>query len=150
MPTLPITPVVQAEGSGSTEQLTNYFAKEYPSIWQAYAGTSNATEYFPRQGNQIAQNGSNAAMNYVTQSQDNGSIGYVEYSFALSVNYPVVKLLNDGGYYTLPTQYNVAVALEKAQITMNSQLARAISSRHSTTSIPIPIPGPIHCRRMCT
>ncbi len=119
LPSLPITPVVQSEGSGATEQLTNYFATEFPSIWQPFAGQPGATEYFPRQGDEIAQNGSNSAMNYVASSQANGSISYVEYSFALSVNYPVVKVLNSAGYYTLPTQYNVAVALEAAQINMD-------------------------------
>jgi phosphate transport system substrate-binding protein len=39
-------------------------------------------------------------MNYVASSSANGSIGYVEYSFALSVNYPVAKVLNSAGYYT--------------------------------------------------
>ena len=119
LPSLPITPVVQSEGSGATEQLTNYFATEFPSIWQSYSGQSGPTEYFPRQGNQIAQNGSNGAMNYVASSSANGSISYVEYSFALSVNYPVAKVLNSAGYFTLPTQYNVAVALEDAQINMD-------------------------------
>ena len=119
LPSLPITPVVQSEGSGATEQLTDYFATEFPSIWQPYAGQSGPTEYFPRQGNQIAQNGSNGAMNYVASSSANGSISYVEYSFAKSVNYPVAKVLNSAGYFTLPTQYNVAVALEDAQINMD-------------------------------
>ncbi len=119
LPSLPITPVVQSEGSGATEQLTKYFATEYPSIWQSFSGLSTGTEYFPRQGDQIAQNGSNSAMNYVASSQANGSITYVEYSFALSVNYPVAKVLNAAGNYTLPTQYNVAVALEDAQINMD-------------------------------
>ncbi len=119
LPSLPIIPVVQGEGSGATAQLTRYFATEYPSIWQPYSGLKGMTEYFPRQGDQIAQNGSNAAMNYVTSSVANGAIGYVEYSYALSVNYPVVKLLNKAGYFTLPTQYNVAVALEKAIINMD-------------------------------
>ncbi len=58
-------------------------------------------------------------MNYVASKSANGSIGYVEYSYALSQNYPVAKLLNKAGYYTLPTQYNVAVSLEAAQINMN-------------------------------
>jgi phosphate transport system substrate-binding protein len=116
LPSLPIIPVVQSEGSGSTYQLTSYFAAEFPNIWNPFAGAPGATEYFPRQGQQIAQNGSNSAMNYVASSEANGSIGYVEYSYPLSVNYPVAKVLNSAGYFTLPTQYNVAVALEDAQI----------------------------------
>jgi ABC-type phosphate transport system substrate-binding protein len=120
LPSLPITPVVQSEGSGATNQLTSYFATEFPSIWKAFSGISGPTEYFPRQGDQIAQNGSNGAMNYVASSEANGSISYVEYSFALSVNYPVAKVLNSAGYYTLPTQYNVAVSLEAAQINMDA------------------------------
>ena len=119
LPSLPIVPVVQAEGSGATAQLSRYFATEFPSIWSSFAGSAGETEYFPRAGDQIAQNGSNAAMNYVASSEANGSIGYVEYSYALSVNYPVVQMLNAAGYYVLPNQYNVAVALERAQINMD-------------------------------
>ncbi len=116
LPNLPIVPVVQAEGSGATQQLTKYFATDYPSIWDPYAGQAGATEYFPRKGDQIAQNGSTGAMNYIASGAANGAIGYVEYSYPLAVNYPVAKILNTAGYYTLPTQYNVAVALEAAQI----------------------------------
>jgi len=119
LPSLPIVPVVQSEGSGATQQLTDYFSTEYPSIWDSFAGQSGPTEYFPRQGDQIAQNGSTGAMNYIASSAANGSIGYVEYSYPLSVGYPVAKVLNAGGYYTLPTQYNVAIALEQAQINMD-------------------------------
>jgi phosphate transport system substrate-binding protein len=116
LPSLPIIPVVQAEGSGATQQLTTYFATQFPGLWSQFAGSSSPTEYWPRQGSQVAENGSNQAMNYVASAQANGSISYVEYSFALSVGYPVAKILNSAGYYTLPTQYNVAVALEDAQI----------------------------------
>jgi phosphate transport system substrate-binding protein len=119
LPSIPITPVVQSEGSGATQQLTNYFATEFPNIWTPFAGQSGPTEYFPRQGDQIAQNGSTGAMNYIASSAANGSIGYVEYSYPSSVGYPVAKVLNSGGYYTLPTQYNVAIALEQAQINMD-------------------------------
>lgn len=119
LPSIPIVPVVQSEGSGATQQLTDYFSTEFPSIWDPFAGQSGPTEYFPRQGDQIAQNGSTGAMNYIASSAANGSIGYVEYSYPLSVGYPVAKVLNSGGYYTLPTQYNVAIALEQAQINMD-------------------------------
>jgi phosphate transport system substrate-binding protein len=120
LPSLPIIPVVQSEGSGATAQLTRYFATDFPSIWKAYSGLTTMTEYYPREGSQIAQNGSDGAMNYVSSSVANGAIGYVEYSYPLAENYPVAEMLNSAGYYTLPTQYNVAVALEKAQINMDT------------------------------
>ena len=116
LPSLPIIPVVHAEGSGSTAQLTKYFAAEYPSIWRPFAGSSEWTEYYPRKGNAIAQTGSDGMMNFITAASSNGAIGYVEYSYALGKNYPVVKLLNKAGYYTLPSQFNVAVSLTKAII----------------------------------
>ena len=119
LPSLPITPVVQSEGSGATAQLTTYFNTEYKSTWQTFSHGVGETEYFPRAGNQIAQNGSSGAMNYISSASANGSIGYVEYYYALNQGYPVAKMLNSAGYYTLPTQYNVAVALEKAQINMD-------------------------------
>ena len=50
-------------------------------------------------------------MNFLTSKAANGAIGYDEYSYALGKNYPVAKVENTAGYYTLPTQYNVAVAL---------------------------------------
>jgi ABC-type phosphate transport system substrate-binding protein len=122
LPSLAITPVVQSEGSGATAQLTRFFATEYQSLWHSFSGLTGLTEYYPsaKPGSlQIAQNGSDGAMNYVSSKAANGSIGYVEYSYALSQNYPVVKMLNKAGYYTLPTQYNVAVSLEAAQINMD-------------------------------
>jgi phosphate transport system substrate-binding protein len=119
LPSLPIIPVVHSEGSGSTAQFTRYLAKQYPALWQHFSGSSAPTEYFPRTGSQIAQNGSDGVINFLTSSAGNGSIGYDEYSYALSKNYPVVKLQNTAGYFTAPTQYNTAVALTRAVINMD-------------------------------
>ncbi len=119
LPSIPIIPVVHSEGSGSTAQLTRYFDAEHPDIWRPYLGKAGDTEYYPRKGNMIAQNGSDGVMNYVASSSANGAIGYDEYSYALAKNYPVAKILNKSGYYTLPTQYNVAVALTQAAINGN-------------------------------
>jgi phosphate ABC transporter phosphate-binding protein len=117
LPHLRIIPVVHSEGSGSTAQFTQYLAKQYPSIWGPFNGGSNTfTEYFPRQGQQVAQNGSDGVMNFITSAAGNGTIGFDEYSYALNANYPVAKVLNSAGYYTAPTQYNDAVALTAAQI----------------------------------
>ena len=115
-PSLPIIPVSHAEGSGSSAQFTTYLDTQYPAIWRGYTGKPGETEYFPPSKNGIQQTGSDGVMNFISSSSGNGSIGYDEYSYALAKNYPVVKLQNAAGYYTLPTQYNVAVALQKAQI----------------------------------
>ncbi|MBV9592732.1 MAG: substrate-binding domain-containing protein [Actinobacteria bacterium] len=117
LPHLPIIPVVHSEGSGSTAQFTAYLAKEYGQYWGPFnKGASEMTEYFPRQGKQVAQNGSDGVINFVTSAAGNGSIAFDEYSYALHANYPVAKVLNSAGYYTAPTQYNDAVALTAAQI----------------------------------
>lgn len=117
LPSLPIIPVVHSEGAGSTAQFTQYLASEFPSLWTPFLGKNTFTEYWPEnKGNQVSQNGSDGVMNFLTSGAANGSIGYDEYSYALQKNFPVVKVENSAGYFTAPTQYNVAVALTQAQI----------------------------------
>ena len=123
-PSLPITPVVRSDGSGTTAQFTLWMDKQYPSIWRPFYGKSGLTSYYPRKGRAIGQAGSDQVMNTIAGFAGNGTIGYVEYSYPLNKDYPVVKVLNKAGYYVEPTQYNTAVALTKAQINQdpNSQL----------------------------
>ena len=116
LPSKPIIPVVHSEGSGSSAQFTRYLDTVYPQLWRSFYGKAGFTEYFPKKGGAIAQNGSDGVMNYVASDAADGSIGYDEYSYALGKNYPVIKLQNSAGWFTLPTQYNVAVALTKAKI----------------------------------
>ena len=55
--------------------------------------------------------------NYISSpSFGEGSIGYDEYSYALDNSVPVVKVLNAAGYFTQPTDKNVAIALQAAVI----------------------------------
>jgi phosphate ABC transporter phosphate-binding protein len=117
-PSLPITPVVRSDGSGTTAQFTTWLDHEYPSIWRPYFGGSGLTSYYPKKNGtrMIGQAGSDQVMNTIAGFAGNGTIGYVEYSYPVNKDYPVVKVLNKGGYYVEPTQYNVAVALTKAKI----------------------------------
>ncbi|RYB94548.1 phosphate ABC transporter substrate-binding protein [Nocardioides oleivorans] len=115
-PKLAITPVVRSDGSGTTAQLTTWMDAEYPDVWRPYFGKSGFTSYYPRKGRMLAQSGSDQVMNTISGFAGNGTIGYVEYAYPLNKDYPVVKVLNEGGYYVEPTQYNVAVALTKAKI----------------------------------
>ena len=115
-PKLAITPVVRSDGSGTTAQLTTWMDAEYPDVWRPFFGKSGYTSYYPRKGRMLAQSGSDQVMNTISGFAGNGTIGYVEYAYPLNKDYPVVKVLNDGGFYVEPTQYNVAVALTKARI----------------------------------
>lgn len=115
-PKLPITPVVRSDGSGTTAQFTTWLDDQYSSIWRDFYPPGGLTSYYPRQGRAIGAAGSDQVMNTISSSAGNGTIGYVEYSYPVNEDYPVVKMLNRGGYYVEPTQYNVAVALTKARI----------------------------------
>jgi len=115
-PKMPITPVVRSDGSGTTAQFTTWLDKEYPSLWRPYFGRSGLTSYYPKKGRMIAQSGSDQVMNTIKGFAGNGTIGYVEYSYPVNADFPVVKVLNKAGYYVEPTQYNVAVALTRAKI----------------------------------
>jgi phosphate transport system substrate-binding protein len=121
LPDLPITTVVHSEGSGTTAFFTRYLNYEFPSLWTSFDnGQPGQTEYWPRQGsNQVAQDGSSQVMNYIESKAANGSIGIDEYSYPLAAGFPVVQMENAAGYYVLPSEYNDAVALTKAQINMD-------------------------------
>src|SRR2546430_12705579 len=121
LPPITIVPVVHSEGSGATAQFTTYLDKAFPNIWRPFSGLPSGgfTEYFPQKGSMIAQNGSDGVMNFVSAGGSNGAIGYDEYSYALGQNFPVAKIQNAAGFFTLPNQYNVAVALTQAMINTN-------------------------------
>ena len=119
LPSHKIIPVVQSEGSGVSYEFTTYLADRYPGTWKAFSGTTHPTQYFPTAGNQIAENGSDAVMNFVASSAADGAIGAVEYSYALSADYPVADLENQAGYFVPPSQYDVAIALRSATVDEN-------------------------------
>ena len=127
LPSLPIVPVVRSDGSGATADFTQWMLATNPSDWQAYCsavGRSPCTQTstYPVQGGtaMIGQPGDPGVATYVAQSSSNGAIGYVEYSWALQEGFPVAKLLNAAGYYTLPSPGHVAVSLLQDQISTDA------------------------------
>ncbi|WP_344345955.1 substrate-binding domain-containing protein, partial [Kitasatospora putterlickiae] len=122
LPNIPITPVVRSDGSGATAQFTRWMSRSFPNQWDEYCKSVNSvtcgeyTEFFPPSGRMTAQSGSDVVAGYIKATSGEGTIGYDEYAFAKRSNWPVVKVLNPAGYYTLPTASNVAVALTAAKI----------------------------------
>ncbi|GFJ86518.1 phosphate ABC transporter substrate-binding protein PstS [Phytohabitans rumicis] len=131
LPARAIRPVVRQDGSGTSAQFTLWMSKQYPSIWNAYCkkfgkpAPCGLTSNYPFRASDgfIGQSGSTGVSGYVAQDNAEGAITYVEYSYAINARFPVVKLLNQAGYYTEPTASNVAVALTKARINENKSSA---------------------------
>jgi phosphate ABC transporter phosphate-binding protein len=126
LPDQQIVPVVRSDGSAATYHLTEWMIDEYGPLWNAYCSKSGRapacgpTSLYPTVPGIIAQAGDLGIAGYVSQNYAAGSIGFVNYSYALNTHFPVAKLLNAAGYYTEPTAQNVAVSLLKAQINTTS------------------------------
>jgi len=125
LPAIRVVPVVRSDGSGATAQFTQWMLATQNSAWNAYCaavGRSPCTQtsVYPlavQPGSaMIGQPGDTGVAGYVSQQQADGAIGYVEYSYAKQAGFPVAKVLNAAGYYTVPTPGHIAVSLLKAQI----------------------------------
>ncbi len=125
LPNQRLTVVVRSEGSGATAQFTLWMLRTHPDDYKRMCSQTgqcdgvHGTSYYPHQGytNFVAQNGSTGVTQYVASTRY--SIGYDEYAYAQQARFPVAQVKNAAGYYTLPDQYAVAVALHKAAINMN-------------------------------
>ena len=122
LPNESIVPVVRSDGAGSSYELSEWMINQYPSLWNSYCSASGrapacgATSFYPTVTGMIAQSGDLGVAGYVSAGYASGSIGYVEYSYALNDKFPVAQMLNAAGYYTEPTAQNVAVSLLAAQV----------------------------------
>lgn len=122
MPARPIVPIIRSDPSGSSAQFSLWMTKQYPAIWHDFCGrvgradACGFTSFYPQYGNSIGQPGDANVAGYIVENFAEGAIGYVNYSYALTYEFPVVKMLNAAGYYTEPTPENVAVSLLKAKI----------------------------------
>lgn len=123
MPNLQIIPVVRSDGAGSTSDFTSWMLATEAADWQAYCAVvgrtpCTQTSTYPLQSGtaMISQQGDPGVAHYVAQSSSNGAIGYTEYAWALEEGFPVAKLLNAAGFYTLPSPGHVAVSLLADQV----------------------------------
>lgn len=124
LPAREVVPVVRSDGSGSTAQFTTWLSKRHAATWDSYcaaAGRSTpcgVTSNYPviPGSRTVAANQSKGVAGFVAQDQNEGTITYVEYAYAKSAGFPAAKVLNEAGYYVGPTEYNVAIALQKARI----------------------------------
>lgn len=126
LPARPIVPVVRSDGSGTSAQFTLWMSKQYPHLWNDYCARNGRatpcaqTSSYPSKAPFLSLAGSLGVSGYVSQDKNEGTITYVEESYALNTGFPVVKLLNNAGYYVSPDGRNVAVALLGAAVNQDA------------------------------
>lgn len=96
LPDQPVTIVHRADGSGTTWIFTNYLDKT-SNQWHEKVGTGKAVAWPTGVGGK----GNEGVAGYVQRVD--GSIGYVEYAYALQNNLTYVLLANRAGKFVAPT-----------------------------------------------
>ena len=97
-------------------------AAQTPAVWNAFCakvGLSTpcpATSLFPLVDFAVAKQLSDGVAGFVAQSYNNGTITYVEYGYAKKNGFPVASVQNRAGYFTQPTAFDVAIALQGATL----------------------------------
>ncbi|MFF2845169.1 phosphate ABC transporter substrate-binding protein PstS [Streptomyces sp. NPDC058001] len=137
LPARRVVPVVRSDGSGTTAQFTLWMSKQYGSQWNDYCRRAGKptpcgmTSYFPNIPGSgfVSQSTSLGVAGYTRQPQAEGAITYVEYSYARNAGFPVVKVLNEAGYYVEPTASSVAVALTRAGINNDPRSANYLTQK---------------------
>ncbi|HEV2372572.1 MAG TPA: substrate-binding domain-containing protein [Streptosporangiaceae bacterium] len=129
LPDLPIKPVIhtEASGSGSNYYFTRWLSHVFPTQWNSFCEKTvpglkppcGVSEFYPRFGNAVAENGSNNIAAYIASGRGNGAIGMDEPVYAQASKLPVAMLGNPGGAYVAPTETNVTTALTQALIVEN-------------------------------
>jgi phosphate transport system substrate-binding protein len=96
LPSQPIAVVHRSDGSGTTFNFT-YYLSEVSADWKSKVGSATSVEWPIG----IGAKGNEGVSNNVSQTK--GSIGYVEYAYALQNKLVYTKLMNKDGKAVAPT-----------------------------------------------
>jgi len=107
LPSKNITVVHRSDGSGTTWIFTNYLTKVSKN-WAEKVGNDKAVAWPTGVGGK----GNEGVASYVKRIK--GSIGYVEYAYALQNKMSYVKLRNHDGHYVAPTSSSFQAAAANA------------------------------------
>jgi phosphate transport system substrate-binding protein len=107
LPNQDITVVQRADGSGTTWIYTNYLAK-VSEDWETKVGAGKAVSWPVGVGGK----GNEGVASYVQRIK--GSIGYVEYAYALQNNLTYILLQNKAGKYVPPSMETFMASAEGA------------------------------------
>jgi phosphate transport system substrate-binding protein len=107
LPSQAIAVVHRSDGSGTTFNFTYYLAEVSPD-WKSKVGSATSVEWPVG----IGAKGNEGVSNNVTQTK--GSIGYVEYAYALQNKMTYTKMVNKDGKSVAPTSASFQAAAANA------------------------------------
>ncbi len=106
LPSSTINVIYRSDASGTTQNFETYLAATAPSVFTAKPAKDNASKVFTGQGKAKSQ-GVAAAI-----SSTEGSIGYVEYSFAVGASLQTAAINSGSGPVVLSKETASAAAAE--------------------------------------
>ncbi|MDR3515199.1 MAG: phosphate ABC transporter substrate-binding protein PstS [Azospirillaceae bacterium] len=130
LPDTAITVVHRSDGSGTTFIFTNYLAQVNPD-WQSKVGVNTAVKWPTGLGGK----GNEGVASYSKQA--NGSIGYVEYAYALQNKLPYVLMQNSAGSYVTPSAETFQAAAANAVWAQAKNFHLILTNQPGANSWPI-------------
>jgi phosphate transport system substrate-binding protein len=112
LPNLPIVVVHRADSAGPTWDVDDYLIETAPS-WVKIVGTKNPSKTWPITGYGLGEQLNSGVATYIAQTP--GSIGYVEYGYALKAGFTNAAILNSAGQYVAPSAAGIGSAGSYAQ-----------------------------------
>ena len=130
LPSQAIVVVHRSDGSGTTFIFTNYLSKVSPD-WKSKVGASTAVEWPVG----IGAKGNEGVSNNVTQAK--GSIGYVEYAYALQNKMASVSMINADGKTVAPNAAAFQAAAANADWAKSDHYYVILTDQPGATTWPI-------------
>ena len=128
LPDLPITVAYRADGSGTTYNFTNHLAAISPDF-KAKVGSGKSVKW------PVGVGGKGNEGVAVQIKQTAGTIGYVEFGYAMKIKLAMATLQNQAGKYVAPSADSGSAAL--AQVDLPANLRAFVTDASGDTSYPI-------------
>lgn len=135
LPDQAINVVHRSDGSGSTWLFTTYLSK-ISDEWKNEHGAAKAISWPTGIGNTVVgAKGNEGVSVFIKQLQ--GSIGYVEYSYAIENKIPMVSLMNHSGVFLKPSPEKFTMALTAVETKISGKENKSDRSQIYVDNPPI-------------
>jgi phosphate transport system substrate-binding protein len=131
LPAKAITVVHRADGSGTTFIFTTYLAQISPE-WKSTIGAEKSVSWKP---GQLGGKGNEGVAVYVQRTK--GSIGYVEYAYALQNKMDYVQMKNRDGAFVKPDDSSFVAAAANAKWDKSQGFYEILTNQPGKDSWPI-------------